>query len=212
MLRVATGKAISADSRPRIEHGGRGMAIRLYEPQDEDDWRRARRLVEDYAAALGVDLSFQDFDRELEHLSVEYAPPGGCFRLAEDGGWPRGCVGLRRFADTAKGDFIGRDAVLAGSSRPPDWQFVGLEIVDPGPDALASDPIVKRGEWIGYVTSCTLGFRTEKRLALGYVRHGSLAVGEDYAFDTYVVVFDDIDDPGDPEIIELECPPANNWD
>ena len=125
MLRVATGKAISADSRPRIQHGGRGMAIRLYEPQDEDDWRRARRLVEDYAAALGVDLSFQDFDRELEHLSVEYAPPGGCFLLAEDGRWPRGCVGLRRFADgegevkrlyvapSARGRGVGRALVQA---------------------------------------------------------------------------------------------------
>ncbi len=87
-------------------------------------------------------------------------------------------AGLARFANLKKGDFIGRDAVVVQSQTSPDWSFVGLEIADPGPDALASDPIVKDGTWIGYVTSCGMGFRTGKLLALGYVRSGSLVLGD----------------------------------
>lgn len=37
---------------------------------------------------------------------------------------------------------------------------------------------MKDGARIGYVTSATRGFRTGKTLALGYVKAGSLAMGE----------------------------------
>ena len=87
-------------------------------------------------------------------------------------------AGLQRFANMTKGDFVGRDAVAAQAAQPPDWQFVGLEITEPGPDALESDPIVKDGKWIGYITGCTMGFRTGKQIALGYARNGSLEIGE----------------------------------
>ena len=87
-------------------------------------------------------------------------------------------AGLERFANVKKEGFVGRDAAIAQSESSPDWSFVGLEILDPGPDALASDPINRNGEWIGYVTSCSMGFRTGKHLALGYVRSGGLAIGD----------------------------------
>jgi ribosomal protein S18 acetylase RimI-like enzyme len=73
--------------------------IELVQPLSEEDWRRARRLVEAYAASLDVDLSFQNFDHELEHFESEYGPPAGAFLLAEEDGVSLGCIGLRRFSE-----------------------------------------------------------------------------------------------------------------
>ena len=75
------------------------VTICLVQPKSEDDWRHARRLIEQYAASLDVDLSFQNFAHELQHLEEEYAPPAGAFLLAEESGIYFGCVGLRHFAE-----------------------------------------------------------------------------------------------------------------
>jgi len=71
----------------------------VLEPQSPAMWREARRLIEEYAATLNVDLSFQGFDYEINHLADEYSPPAGGFLLAEENAHGIGCVGLRRFAD-----------------------------------------------------------------------------------------------------------------
>jgi ribosomal protein S18 acetylase RimI-like enzyme len=55
-----------------------------------------RTLFEEYAVALGVDLGFQDFERELAELPGDYAPPGGRLLLALDPE-PVGCVALRPY-------------------------------------------------------------------------------------------------------------------
>jgi ribosomal protein S18 acetylase RimI-like enzyme len=55
-----------------------------------------RQLFEEYAGALGIDLGFQDFERELAGLPGEYAPPGGRLLLGLDPE-PAGCVALRPF-------------------------------------------------------------------------------------------------------------------
>lgn len=75
----------------------------LVQPATIEQWRAARALVEAYGASLGVDLSFQDFEHELEHLASEYGPPSGGFLMAARDGVYLGCVGVRRFAaDTAE--------------------------------------------------------------------------------------------------------------
>jgi putative acetyltransferase len=55
-----------------------------------------RALFEEYAEALGVDLGFQDFERELAELPGDYVPPAGRLLLALDPE-PAGCVALRPF-------------------------------------------------------------------------------------------------------------------
>ena len=55
----------------------------------------ARLLFKEYAAALGVDLCFQNFDAELAALPGDYAPPGGTLLLALVDGQLAGCGALR---------------------------------------------------------------------------------------------------------------------
>ena len=60
-----------------------------------DDAELVRDLLREYAAGLGFDLGFQDFDRELARLPGEYGPPRGRLLLARVEGEPAGCVGVR---------------------------------------------------------------------------------------------------------------------
>ena len=55
----------------------------------------ARELFREYASALGVDLSFQDFEHEVKDLPGEYSEPNGCILLAYLDSTLVGCVGLR---------------------------------------------------------------------------------------------------------------------
>jgi len=76
------------------------MTATLLKPESAAEWREARRLVEEYAASLNLDLSFQNFAQELEHFENEYSPPSGAFLLAQNKSFFVGCAGLRRLSDT----------------------------------------------------------------------------------------------------------------
>ena len=58
-----------------------------------------RELFSEYGRSLGIDLSFQDFPRELETLPGKYAPPDGAAILALVGGAACGCVALRKIEE-----------------------------------------------------------------------------------------------------------------
>ncbi len=58
-----------------------------------------RELFEEYAGSLGIDLGFQDFERELAGLPGAYGPPEGCLLLAVADGQVAGCVALRNIGD-----------------------------------------------------------------------------------------------------------------
>lgn len=68
---------------------------RIIHAQTEDHYRRARKLFEQYADDLGLDLEFQGFSGELATLPGAYAPPEGCILLAEKEEEIVGCVALR---------------------------------------------------------------------------------------------------------------------
>lgn len=63
--------------------------------RDAADLAEIRVLFREYADALGVDLSFQDFEREMAELPGRYAEPGGRLFLARAEGAVAGCVALR---------------------------------------------------------------------------------------------------------------------
>ncbi|HEY9284311.1 MAG TPA: GNAT family N-acetyltransferase [Pyrinomonadaceae bacterium] len=69
--------------------------MRLSEARTEAEIETARALLREYAAALGVDLCFQNFESELAGLPGDYAPPRGCLLLAGEGDEAAGCVALR---------------------------------------------------------------------------------------------------------------------
>jgi GNAT superfamily N-acetyltransferase len=75
-----------------------GVSVQLLQAATPREWDEARRLVREYAASLDVDLSFQNFDEELQHFTTEYAAPGGAFLLAEEAGRYLACIGLRQFS------------------------------------------------------------------------------------------------------------------
>ncbi|MDP9491588.1 MAG: GNAT family N-acetyltransferase, partial [Actinomycetota bacterium] len=71
--------------------------MRIVDGHGEDGLPAVRRLFEEYAASLEVDLGFQDFKRELRELPGEYAPPTGRVLLALEEDEPAGCVALRPY-------------------------------------------------------------------------------------------------------------------
>jgi ribosomal protein S18 acetylase RimI-like enzyme len=70
------------------------VVIELTTParRDLDD---VRTIFREYAAGLGVDLCFQNFEEELAGLPGEYAPPRGALLLARVDGAVAGCCALR---------------------------------------------------------------------------------------------------------------------
>ncbi len=54
-----------------------------------------REIFREYAATLGVDLAFQDFEAELASLPGDYAAPRGHLLLAQVDGAIAGCCALR---------------------------------------------------------------------------------------------------------------------
>ncbi|HEX2045593.1 MAG TPA: FAD-dependent oxidoreductase [Gaiellaceae bacterium] len=68
-----------------------------------------------------------------------------------------------------KGDFVGRDALVAARERPPERQLACLVLEDPRSVALGSEPVRIDGETVGRVTSGGYGYTVERSVAYAYV-------------------------------------------
>jgi putative acetyltransferase len=76
---------------------GETKTFEILEARKDDDLVQVGKLFEQYADELGVDLGFQNFAHELQHIREVYRGPGGCVLLARRAGQVIGCVALRRF-------------------------------------------------------------------------------------------------------------------
>ena len=63
------------------------------ETAEQLEW--TRQLIEEYAASLPVDVSYEHVPDECARLPGEYAPPLGELLLALVDGRPAGCIALR---------------------------------------------------------------------------------------------------------------------
>lgn len=66
----------------------------------EDEYRQAAILFNAYAAWLGIDLCFQNFEQELQQLPMMYGPADGGIILCREQEEYVGCVALRRWSPT----------------------------------------------------------------------------------------------------------------
>jgi dimethylglycine dehydrogenase len=131
----------------------------------------------------GADLGLKPFGiRAMDSLRVEksYRMIGTELSI-EYAAWESG---LDRFVKPDKGDFIGRDALLAWRDRGFANAFTTLEVTGHNEaDPLGNNPIYLDGELVGRATSGNYGFRLGKSLALAMIRPELATPGAELAID-----------------------------
>ena len=113
-------------------------------------------------SSLSIEKSYRLIPREL---SIEYSAYES---------------GLDRFVHPNKGQFIGRDALVAGREKGLNWNFVTMEVhgvTDADSDTRGSEPIYSKGKLVGRATNGGFGWRVNKSLALGMVKPEFSTVG-----------------------------------
>lgn len=70
-------------------------SIQLITPETREQLAATRHIFAEYAAKLGIDLCFQNFEAELAALPGDYQAPTGALLLALVDGEVAGCCALR---------------------------------------------------------------------------------------------------------------------
>lgn len=115
--------------------------------------------------------------------------------------------GLERFVHPNKGQFIGRDALVAWQQKGFANKFVTLEVHDvTDADALGNNAIFKDGENVGRATGGNYGFRLNKSLVLAMLQPSLADEGTELEMDILgtkhkVTVIEE--SPYDPENAKL---------
>ena len=87
---LAASTASATTAAPRVQ---------LLTPESPAQFEATRAIFREYAAGLGVDLCFQNFETELAALPGEYGAPRGALLLATVNGELAGCGAYRALPD-----------------------------------------------------------------------------------------------------------------
>ena len=75
--------------------------VTLKEVKSEKEFELAIDLFKEYASQIGIDLTFQNFDKELIEIEKQYSRPNGIIFIAfNDTKKPIGCFGIRKFTNS----------------------------------------------------------------------------------------------------------------
>jgi putative acetyltransferase len=113
--------------------------------QSQQDIDTTRELFKEYEGWLGINLCFQNFEKELANLPGEYVPPDGRLLLAFENNKVAGCIALRRIGEDVcemkrlfvRSDFRGKglgrklvDAITA-EAKEIGYQKIRLDTLPP---------------------------------------------------------------------------------
>lgn len=73
--------------------------MKIAQAASAEEIRQIRELFEEYVAWLGINLCFQNFDKEVAELPGDYAPPAGRLLLAKENDEVAGCIALRSIGE-----------------------------------------------------------------------------------------------------------------
>ena len=73
--------------------------MRIIQAETSADLQHVRELFAEYVEWLGINLCFQNYEKELAELPGDYALPDGRLLIAYAGDTVAGCVALRNLGD-----------------------------------------------------------------------------------------------------------------
>jgi dimethylglycine dehydrogenase len=127
-----------------------------------------QRVLYEMLRDAGEDLGLVDFGyRALESMRLEK-----CYRLwgADlSADWTPLEAGLGRFVRFDKGDFVGREALLAQRTGGVERTLACLVVETPEADAHGYEPVYSGNDVVGYVTSGGYGHTIGASIALTYL-------------------------------------------
>ena len=73
--------------------------MRIIQAESSADLQHIRELFAEYVEWLGINLCFQNYEKELAELPGDYAPPAGRLLIAYEDKEVAGCIALRNLGD-----------------------------------------------------------------------------------------------------------------
>jgi glycine cleavage system aminomethyltransferase T len=111
-------------------------------------------------------------------------------------------AGLGFAVRLGKGDFLGRDALVARAEAGPRQRLSCLVIADPAQVVMGSEPVYVQGRPAGYVTSAAYGYTTGRNIAYAWLPAAAAGPGTEVEIEYFgaavpaVVTEEPLFDPG----------------